>query len=130
MDIINGVPGNELKCDNRKLVTNYLRVGFDADGSWRTFGLRKDFQPAAKLAAGGRHHRLGRRARRSACRTSNPDYTQPSVKFVKNCEYRLFQRPDDAIHRGYDKQTEADFAQPGQFLLQLRAAHRGATPAS
>ncbi len=49
VDIINGKPGNELKCDNRKLVTTYLRVGFDADGSWRTFGLRKDFHPAVKI---------------------------------------------------------------------------------
>ena len=45
VDIINGIPANELKCDNRKLVTTYLRVGFDSDGSWRTFGLRKDFHP-------------------------------------------------------------------------------------
>ena len=29
---------------------------------------------------------------------------------------RLFQRPDDAIHRGYDKQTEADFARPDNFF--------------
>ena len=33
MDIVNGVPAHELKCDNRKLVTSYLRVGFDADGA-------------------------------------------------------------------------------------------------
>src|SRR5258706_9672756 len=38
VDIINGKPGNELKCDNRKLVTTHLRVGFDADGAWLTFG--------------------------------------------------------------------------------------------
>ena len=38
-----------------------------------------------------------------------------TLKFVKNCEQRLFQRPDDAIHRGYDKQTEADFAGPENF---------------
>jgi hypothetical protein len=50
VDIINGVPGHELKCDNRRLVSNYLRVGYDDDGSWRTFGLRKDFHPASKLA--------------------------------------------------------------------------------
>ncbi len=52
----------------------------------------------------------------------------PSLKFVQNAETRLFQRPDDAIHRGYDKQTEADFAAAGQFLLELRAAagERGA----
>jgi hypothetical protein len=115
VDVINGVPGNELKCDNRKLVTTYLRVGFEPDGAWRVFGMRKDFHPAAKLAVeddisvsvvvpADRLERL------------NPEYAQPSVKFVKNCEHRLFQRPDDAIHPGYDKQTEADLAQPGNFL--------------
>jgi hypothetical protein len=41
---------------------------------------------------------------------------QPSLKFVRNCEYRLFQRPDDAIHRGYDHQTEADFARAHTFF--------------
>jgi phosphoenolpyruvate carboxykinase (diphosphate) len=85
VDIINGTPGNELKCDNRKLVSNFLRVGYDADGSWRVFGLRKDFHPAAKVQmedditasvvvpAGALQH-------------LNPDYTNPSVKFVHNCE--------------------------------------------
>src|SRR5277367_5871461 len=32
VDIINGVPGHELKCENRRLVTNYMRVGYDQDG--------------------------------------------------------------------------------------------------
>ncbi|MFI5336805.1 MAG: hypothetical protein ACHQ5A_08475, partial [Opitutales bacterium] len=49
VDIINGHPGNELKCDNRKLTASYLRVGFDTDGAWRVFGLREDFHPAAKV---------------------------------------------------------------------------------
>ncbi len=35
---------------------------------------------------------------------------------MKNCEQRLFQRPDDAIHRGYDKQTESDFARRDNFF--------------
>ena len=35
--ITNGTPGNELKCDNRKLVTTYLRVGFDADRQAEAF---------------------------------------------------------------------------------------------
>jgi len=115
VDIVNGTPGNELKCDNRKLVTTYLRVGFDADGAWRTFGLRKDFYPSKKiqmedditasvLVAGGQVRDLGMNA------------TGKTFKFVKNCELRLFQRPDDAIHRGYDKQTEADFTLPDNFF--------------
>jgi hypothetical protein len=28
----------------------------------------------------------------------------------------LFQRPDDAIHRGYDKQAELDFSRGGNFF--------------
>jgi phosphoenolpyruvate carboxykinase (diphosphate) len=109
VDIINGTPANELKLNNRKLLTSYLRVGFDADGSWRTFGLRKDFHPAAKIQVEdditvsvvvppGRLAGLP------------PVAEGASLKFVQNVERRLFQRPDDAIHPGYDKQAESDFA--------------------
>jgi hypothetical protein len=35
---------------------------------------------------------------------------------VSNCETLLFQRPDDAIHRGMDRQAEADIAGPDTFL--------------
>jgi hypothetical protein len=48
------------------------------------------------------------------------DGVRPSLKLIKNCEYRLFQRPDDAIHRGYDKQTEADLASPGNFISNFQ----------
>lgn len=41
---------------------------------------------------------------------------QHSVKFVRNCENRLFQRPDDAIIRGYDHMAEREFAEPGNFF--------------
>ena len=115
VDIINGTPGNELKCDTRKLVTTYLRVGFDPDGAWRTFGMRKDFHPAAKRQLED-DITASVVVPAAALSHLDADYPNPSVKFVKNCEYRLFQRPDDAIHRGYDKQTEADFARPGNFL--------------
>ena len=115
VDIINGTPGNELKCDNRKVVTTYLRVGYDADGSWRTFGLRKDFHPAAKLQLED-DITASVVVPAEAVAHLNPEYPNPSVKFVQNCEFRLFQRPDDAIHRGYDKQAEADFARPGNFF--------------
>ncbi|MBS1230475.1 MAG: PPi-type phosphoenolpyruvate carboxykinase [Proteobacteria bacterium] len=108
LDTINGRPGNSLKLDGSKLYVNTLRVGFEKDGSWRVFGLRHDFHPAIKVqtedditasvvAPGGEPEALSR-------------------KYVQNCEYRLFQRPDDAIHRGYDRQAEADIAQPGNFI--------------
>ena len=115
VDFINGVPGHELKCDNRRLVTNYLRVGFDADGAWRTFGLRKDYYPASKLAVED-DITASITVPSSSLENLNPGYHNPAFKFVKNCEQRLFQRPDDAIHPGYDKQTEADFAKPGNFF--------------
>lgn len=115
VDIINGVPGNELKCDNRKLVTTYLRVGFDADGAWRTFGLRKDFNPAVKVQQ--EDDITASVLVPPGIITDIPDLEAGcSLKFVKNCEQRLFQRPDDAIHRGYDKQAETDFSQNDNFF--------------
>ena len=115
VDIINGTPGNELKYDGRKLVSYFLRVGFDEDGSWRTFGLRKDFRAATKWQQED-DITASVVVPTAALKNLSPDYQQPAVKFVKNCEYRLFQRPDDAIHRGYDKLTESDFARPGNFF--------------
>ena len=111
VDIFNGKPANELKCDNRKLVTTYLRVGFEADGSWRTFGLRKDFNPALKIQTEDDIT--------ASVVVPSEAIGEPgadSLKFVMNAEHRLFQRPDDAIHKGYDKITEADFARADNFF--------------
>ena len=115
VDVVNGKPGNELKCENRKLVSNYLRVGYDRDGAWRTFGLRKDFHPGVKL------QREDDITASVVVPPGKLPWTKPgmegvSVKYVRNCENRLFQRPDDAIHPGYDRQAEADFSQPGNFF--------------
>lgn len=115
VDIINGTPGNELKCDNRTLVTTRLRVGFDGDGAWRTFGLRKDFYPAVKIQAEDDITASVVVPSKQLKHLPEAE-TSPSVKFVLNCEKRLFQRPDDAIHRGYDKQTEKDFARTDNFF--------------
>ena len=115
VDMINGTPGNELKFDNRKLTSIFLRVGYEGDGSWRVFGLRKDFFPAAKLQA---EDDITASVVVPAERLPhlNPDYNNPSVKFVYNTEDRLFQRPDEAVHRGYDKTTEQDLSEPGNFV--------------
>lgn len=115
VDTINGTPGNELKFDNRKMMTTYLRVGFEEDGSWRTFGMRKDFQPAIKLQLED-DITASVVVPASALKHLSHHAKNPALKFVSNCEYRLFQRPDDAIHRGYDKQTEADFSRTGNFF--------------
>ncbi len=114
VDIINGVSGNELKIDNRKIVTTYLRVGFDSDGLWRTFGLRKDFHPSLKIQMEDD----------ITASTLMPVSDGHSLKFVKNCESKLFQRPDDAIHRGYDQQSESDFAQHDNFFSNYEPLSR------
>jgi hypothetical protein len=123
VDIINGTPGNALKCDNRKLTSSCRRVGFRDDGSWRVFGLREDFQPAAKV-------QMEDDISASVVVPKNQlqglaaNTTAESLKFVSNCETRLFQRPDDAIHRGYDKQTEIDLSKPGNFISNFEPLSR------
>ena len=114
VDVINGVAGNELRLDNRKLVSSYLRVGFEADGSWRVFSLRKDFHPAAKIQM---EDDISASVVVPSDRLEKLPWwvSEPSIKFIENCENRLFQRPDDAIVPGYDKQTETDFSQDGNF---------------
>ena len=111
--IINGRKGNSLRLDGEVIKVNMLRVGFEDDGAWRLLSLRPDFSPAAKVqtedditasivAPGGL--------------ISTPDSVL-SRKFVTNCESLLFQRPDDAIVRGYDKQTESDMSDPQADLF-------------
>ena len=58
---------------------------------------------------------------RSWCRRAGSSASPASTtatrasSWSQNCEFRLFQRPDDAIHPGLDRQTEADMAGPGLF---------------
>jgi len=109
--IINGRRGNNLRLDGEKIMVNMLRVGFEADGSWRLFGLRHDFSPAVKVQTEDD-------ITASVVVSGTMLGLDPSrsYKLVENCEELLFQRPDDAIHRGYDKQAEADIAGPDTFL--------------
>ena len=115
VDRVNGQQGNELKFENEVLVGNYLRVGFDPDGSWRIHKLRPDFHPADKVQFED-DITASVVVRRDSLPYLDPEYTNESVKIVANCEQYLFQRPDDAAHRGFDKQSEADLAGPGNFL--------------
>ncbi|HYG97953.1 MAG TPA: hypothetical protein VD837_02400 [Terriglobales bacterium] len=114
VDSINGFPGHELKFNNQKLVGEYLRVGFAPDGSWRIFKLRPDFHPADKVQV---EDDITASAVLPASKVPDlRDDSSRSVKLVENCEAMLFQRPDDAIHRGADKQAETDIASEGVFL--------------
>ena len=115
VDRINGFLGHELKYDNQKLVGNYLRVGFDPQGSWRIYKLRPDFHPADKVQVED-DITASVVVPRHSLTDFDSKYPNRSVKLVENCEAFLFQRPDDAIHRGFDEQAEADIATPGTFL--------------
>jgi len=115
VDRINGYLGHELKYDNQKLVANYLRVGYDPDGSWRIYKLRPDFFPADKVQMED-DITASVVLPRGSLTGLDPAYAHPSVKLTANCERLLFQRPDDAIHRGVDKQAEADIAGDGNFF--------------
>ncbi len=111
VDFVNGSPGHELKLHDRKIVGTYLRVGLSGNHGWRTFKVRQDFAAADKVQAEDDISASvvvpGRCLEHMA---SSVEESGDSHKFVINCEYRLFQRPDDAIHRGFDKQAEADLA--------------------
>lgn len=132
VSIINGRLGNLVRLDGDKVVVNMLRVGFEEDGSWRLFSLRPDFSPAIKVqtedditastvlpAAEAPLDFSSRRGLKDA-RAFGRGKTALSRKYVKNCEELLFQRPDDAIHRGYDKQAERDIAGGGSFISNFQ----------
>ncbi|MDR0283779.1 MAG: hypothetical protein LBI33_02670 [Propionibacteriaceae bacterium] len=117
--VINGRPGNSLRLDGASIPVNTLRVGYEPDGSWRIFGLRYDYSPSIKVqtedditasvvAPGDLIHSEDGR----------------SKKYVQNCELLLFQRPDDAVIRGYDHQAEVDIAGPGRFLSNFEPLTR------
>jgi hypothetical protein len=120
VDIINGASGHELKYQGRKLVANYLRIGRDKHGAWRTYKLRQDFVAADKVQMEDDiTASVVVPARRLIGLPGEYD-GHSSLKLAQNCEFRLFQRPDDAIHPGLDRQTEKDMAGPGLFCSNFQ----------
>ncbi|MDD4830236.1 MAG: hypothetical protein PHE13_07015 [Bacteroidales bacterium] len=115
VDILNGTNGNELKFEDKKVFARYLRVGFQENGKWRTFKLRQDFVQADKLQMEDditASTVVPTKFLTKIGRASD----KLSVKITENCEYRFFQRPDDAILRGYDKKAEQDLSTPNSFI--------------
>jgi len=120
VDIINGAPGHELKYEGRRLVATYLRIGREENGAWRTYKLRQDFVAADKVQMEDDiTASVVVPARRLVGLPGEYD-GHPSLKLAQNCEFRLFQRPDDAIHPGLDRQTEEDMAGPGLFCSNFQ----------
>jgi len=124
VDIINGALGHELKYEGRKLVANFLRIGRETNGAWRTYKLRQDFVAADKVQMEDDiTASVVVPARRLIGLPGEYD-GHPSLKLAQNCEFRLFQRPDDAIHPGQDRQTEEDMAGPGLFCSNFQPLGR------
>jgi hypothetical protein len=123
VDRINGFPGHELNFDGQRLIARSLRVGFEPENSaLRVFKLRPDFNPADKVQV---EDDITASVVLSRDRVSGSlGAPHPSVKLVENCEELLFQRPDDAIHRGFDEQAEADMATPGTFITNFEPLDR------
>lgn len=123
VNFVNGSPGHEFKLHDRQIVGTYLRVGLSGEHGWRTFKVRQDFAAASKVqneddisasvVVPSRYLDNLAPTVPLVDGQRQTDLEPEAMKFVKNCEYRLFQRPDDAIHRGFDKQAEADLARSG-----------------
>ena len=115
----NGRHGNMVRLDGQKVLMSMARVGFQPDGSWRLFTLRHDYAPAVKVQTED--------DMTASIVTSPGVVTGPeglSRKVVANCEALLFQRPDDAIYRGYDTQTERDMSGTDLFISNYQPLTR------
>ncbi len=119
VDFVNGRKGHVLMFDNRKIITSYLRVGFGKNNTWNVYSLRPDFIAAAKVQMEDDISAT------LTLPTNQIEYlrsgiTNKSIKFVENCEFLFFQRPDEAINRGYDKQAESDLSKLNNFTTNYQ----------
>jgi len=119
VDILNGKPGNEINYNNRKIRPSYLRVGYEKNQSGRIFKLRMDFMPSEKIQMED-DVTASVLVPASKLKYLNPEYKSGSYKFSANCEYRFFQRPDDAVNKGYDLEAEKDLSSNNLFVTNFR----------
>ncbi|MCK5664393.1 MAG: hypothetical protein KAI17_12970, partial [Thiotrichaceae bacterium] len=82
---------------------------------WRTFKVRQDFYAAEKVQMED-DITASITLPASQFKNLNKNYLNKSVKFTANCESYFFQRPDEAVIRGYDKEAEFDIVQGNTFL--------------
>ncbi len=115
VEYINGREGTTLLYKNNPVIGSYVRLGFKEDGNWLVHKLRSDFVPSHKIQMED-DITASITLPASSISHLNSEYTNKSVKITKNCEAHLFQRPDEAVIRGYDIDAESDIVQSGTFL--------------
>ncbi len=123
VEIVNGRNGNALRYKHNRIIASYVRIGFNPEGKWYLHKLRSDFIPSQKIQM---EDDISATITLPASQLNNlnPEYTNKSLKLVTNCEYFLFQRPDEAIIRGYDKETERDIVENNTFLTNYEPLTR------
>ncbi|MRX65511.1 hypothetical protein [Maribacter luteus] len=115
VQIINGQKGTELWYFDNPVVGSYVRIGFNQEGSWMLNKLRSDFSASTKIQMED-DISASITIPRNQLKNLNPLYPNKSLKVVANCESHLFQRPDEAIVRGYDEGAERDLVSNNVFL--------------
>lgn len=115
VEIVNGQKGTGLKYFNTHVMGSYVRIGFNQEGRWLLNKLRSDFSASQKIQLED-DISASITLPRNYFKNLNPEFTNKSLKVVANCESHLFQRPDEAIVRGYDEGAERDLVSENVFL--------------
>ncbi len=115
VEIVNGQKGTGLKYFNTDVVGSYVRIGFNQEGRWLLNKLRSDFSASQKIQLED-DISASITLPRNQFKNLNPEFNTKSLKVVTNCESHLFQRPDEAIVRGYDEGAERDLVSDNVFL--------------
>lgn len=123
VEMVNGTKGTGLLYNNSPVIGSYVRVGFNQDGNWMLNKLRSDFSPSEKIQTED-DITASITIPRERLNNLNPQFTNKSLKVLRNCEAFLFQRPDEAIVRGYDKQAERDIITDNTFLTNYELLNK------
>jgi hypothetical protein len=123
VEVVNGRPGNVLRYKHSPITASYVRIGFNEEGRWYIHKLRSDFVPSMKIQTED-DISATITLPSSRLKNLNEEYTNQSLKLVSNCESHLFQRPDEAVIRGYDKEAEQDIVQNNTFLTNYEPLSR------
>lgn len=123
VEIVNGRPGNALHYKHNAIMASYVRIGFSDEGHWFLHKLRSDFIPCMKIQTEDDISATITVPSKSL-KNLNKQYDNQSVKLVSNCESYLFQRPDEAVIRGYDKEAEQEIVDNNTFLTNYEPLTR------